>query len=53
MEWDTITLLVLAAFGLAGLVLTLAAETLSKVPAVIEAWRRARTAWRGGDDGSR
>ncbi|MFI8986026.1 MULTISPECIES: hypothetical protein [Streptomyces] len=50
MDWDTVTLLVLAAFGLAGLILTMAAELLSKVPAVIEAWRRVRAAWRGGDE---
>ncbi|SEC63161.1 hypothetical protein [Streptomyces melanosporofaciens] len=51
MDWDTVTLLVLAAFGLAGLILTMAAELLSKVPAVIEAWRRVRATWRGGQDG--
>ncbi|MBL1113454.1 hypothetical protein JK364_13775 [Streptomyces sp. 110] len=51
MDWDTVTLLVLAAFGLAGLILTMSAELLSKIPAVIEAWRRVRTTWRGGDDG--
>ena len=50
MDWDAITLLVLAVFGLAGLVLTLSAEILSKVPDVIAAWRRARAAWRGGSD---
>ena len=50
MDWDAITLLVLAVFGLAGLVLTLSAEILSKVPDVIAAWRRARAAWRGGTD---
>ncbi|MET7937817.1 hypothetical protein [Streptomyces sp. NPDC005322] len=52
MDWDAVTVLVLAAFGLAGLILTLAVELLSKIPAVIEAWRRVRTTWRGGGDGS-
>ncbi|MEU5267627.1 hypothetical protein [Streptomyces hygroscopicus] len=51
MDWDTVTLLVLAAFGLAGLILTMAAELLAKIPAVIEAWRRVCATWRGGDDG--
>ncbi|MCG0284986.1 hypothetical protein [Streptomyces sp. PSAA01] len=51
MDWDTVTLLVLAVFGLAGLILTMAAEFLSKLPAVIEAWRRVRATWREGDDG--
>ena len=51
MDWDTVTLLVLAAFGLAGLILTMAAELLAKIPAVIEAWRRVRATWSGGDDG--
>ncbi|MFD9246358.1 hypothetical protein ACFV0D_31415 [Streptomyces sp. NPDC059556] len=46
MSWDDIALLILAAAGCTTLLLSQAAELLSRLPALIRAWHEVRRAWR-------
>lgn len=50
MKWDDVTLVILAAFGCATLVLTQISEVLSRLPQIIRAWRQVRHELRGGTD---
>jgi hypothetical protein len=50
MNWDKVTLIILAAFGCATLLLTQIGEVLSKLPDIIRAWRDVRRALREGPD---
>ncbi|MGX1884438.1 hypothetical protein [Streptomyces sp. NPDC055287] len=44
MDWDSIMLLVLAAFGVVSLVLMLLIGILRQLPDLLRAWREVRTA---------
>ncbi|MFF2548099.1 hypothetical protein ACFVUY_36830 [Kitasatospora sp. NPDC058063] len=46
MNWDTVLLFVLAAFGTVGLVITQLHEMLEKLPNLIRAWHEVRRSWR-------
>ncbi|WP_326651364.1 MULTISPECIES: hypothetical protein [unclassified Streptomyces] len=50
MSWDNATLIILASFGCATLLLTQIAEVLSKLPAIIRAWHEVRRALQAGLD---
>ncbi|MFF7649625.1 hypothetical protein ACFZCY_07180 [Streptomyces sp. NPDC007983] len=55
MNWDDVTLIVLASCGLVTLLLTQINDVLDKVPQTIRAWRRIRQELRDGtepEDGS-
>lgn len=49
MDWDNLSLIILAAFGCLTLLLTQISEFLSKLPEIIRAWQRVREELRGGD----
>ncbi|KOG08495.1 MULTISPECIES: hypothetical protein [Streptomyces] len=51
MSWDRVSLIVLASFGCATLLLTQINEVLSKVPPIIRAWRRVQNELRRGRPG--
>ncbi len=42
MNWDNISLIILAAFGCLTLLLAQVSEVLSKLPQIIRAWRQVR-----------
>ncbi|MFD0257212.1 hypothetical protein ACFXKJ_20385 [Kitasatospora indigofera] len=48
MNWDEVTLVIVASFGCVTLLLTQVNELLSKVPQTIRAWRQVRNELRGG-----
>lgn len=53
MNWDDISLVILAAFGCLTLLLTQVSEVLSKLPQIIRAWRQVRDELSNGADDSR
>ena len=50
MTWDDLLLLILAFFGAFSLLLAQVGEVLSRLPAIIRAWRQVREEWSGGAD---
>lgn len=50
MNWDNVTLVILAAFGCVMLLLTQIAEVLSKLPEIIRAWHEVRRALQARPD---
>ncbi|OCC07659.1 hypothetical protein [Streptomyces sp. PTY087I2] len=48
MNWDNLSLVILAAFGCLTLLLTQVSEVLAKLPQIIRAWRRVRNELRNG-----
>ncbi|WP_371494542.1 hypothetical protein OG871_05360 [Kitasatospora sp. NBC_00374] len=48
MNWDEVTLVIVASFGCVTLLLTQISEVLSKVPQIIRAWRQVRDELGGG-----
>ncbi|ONI53611.1 hypothetical protein DDV98_06540 [Streptomyces sp. IB2014 011-12] len=48
MNWDNLSLVILAAFGCLTLLLTQVSEVLAKLPEIIRAWRQVRNEFRGG-----
>ncbi|CAL9507567.1 hypothetical protein [Streptomyces sp. enrichment culture] len=47
MDWNSVTLLVLAVFGFLGLCVMLAVALLRQLPELFEAWHTARRSLRG------
>ncbi|MFJ5924025.1 hypothetical protein ACIQF6_15650 [Kitasatospora sp. NPDC092948] len=50
MDWDKVSLIILASFGCLTLLLTQIGEVLSKLPPIIRAWRRVRSELDGDGD---
>ncbi|MCX4802027.1 hypothetical protein OG594_10255 [Streptomyces sp. NBC_01214] len=50
MNWDDLSLIVLAAFGCLTLLLLQVGEVLAKLPQIIRAWRHVRNELRNGAD---
>ncbi|MFJ1783931.1 hypothetical protein ACIOML_06390 [Streptomyces anulatus] len=48
MNWDNLSLVILAAFGCLTLLLTQVSEVLAKLPQIIRAWRQVRNELRNG-----
>lgn len=48
MNWDDLSLVILAAFGCLTLLLTQVSEVLGKLPQIIRAWRQVRNELRDG-----
>ncbi|MFB8141393.1 hypothetical protein [Streptomyces parvus] len=48
MNWDNLSLVILAAFGCLTLLLTQVSEVLAKLPQIIRAWRQVRNELRDG-----
>ncbi|MER5563641.1 hypothetical protein ABT071_34175 [Streptomyces sp. NPDC002506] len=54
MNWDKVTLVILAAFGCITLLLAQVSDLLSRLPQIIHAWRRIRHELSSGlDSGTR
>ncbi|MGW1152618.1 hypothetical protein ACWD7B_31515 [Streptomyces rubiginosohelvolus] len=48
MNWDNLSLVILAAFGCLTLLLTQVSEVLAKLPQIIRVWRQVRNELRNG-----
>lgn len=52
MEWDDVSLAILAVFGCVTLLLAQVSEVLGRLPQIIRAWREVRRELGGGAGGS-